>query len=265
MLYARSAYSRHDEPRYLGRTMTSDRAIPEFFDPNFRMVNIRECSEPIIQLWPGDRLRVYPAYHARGFVTADSAIRLRASVIDALRTASVKLPEGISILVYDGFRSLQTQKEIADRFAAVLANTPMTEDERALTVARFVAPLPATEVEYRSNPPPHCTGAAVDLGLVANDGTVIDLGADFDQFDGLAATTYYESVCSKGVCSAVDRARRDRRRILYWAMIGAGFAPNPAEYWHFEFGTKRAAAFHGQTMARYGAVAPWLKEETAVA
>src|SRR5262245_39701972 len=142
--------------------MTFDRPIAEFADPDTRMVNIRECGESIVRLQPRDRILIHPAYHARGFTTADPAIRLRIGVVHALVAASMELPKGLRIVVYDGLRSLQTQKEIADRFARALANTPMSDDERAATLARFVAPLPATEGEYRLAPPSHSTGAAVD-------------------------------------------------------------------------------------------------------
>lgn len=242
-----------------------DRPIPKFSDPDVRMVNIRECGEPIVRLRPRDRILIHPAYHARGFTTADSAICLRTGVVDALVTASMTLPRGLCIVVYDGLRSLQTQKEIADRFARAMADMPMSDDERATTISRFVAPLPATEEEYRAAPPAHSTGAAVDVGLAAVDGAFIDLGADFDQFDETAATNYYETVCWNGGYTPDDRARREHRRILYWAMIGAGFVGYPAEFWHFEIGTRRAAAFHGRITAKYGAIAPWPQEQAAVA
>lgn len=245
--------------------MKPDLPIPEFSDPDFRALKIDECHEQVIRLCPTDRVRVYPAYHARGFATSDSSIYLRTGVIDALRAVSVTLKKGMSIVVYDGLRSLLTQKEIADRFAAALATAPISDEERSSTISRFVAPMPATEDEYRLAPPSHSTGGALDVGLASADGSIIDLGADFDQFDETAATTYYEKVCRRSTCSGIDRARRDQRRILYWAMTGAGFAPYPAEYWHFELGTKRAAAFFKQPAARYGAVAPWPREYVVVA
>ena len=77
-------------------------------------------------------------------MTADPLIRLtdwrNRRIAGTLR---MTLPKGISIVVYDGLRSLQTQKEIADRFAAALTNTPMSDDDRAATISRFVTPLPA--------------------------------------------------------------------------------------------------------------------------
>lgn len=240
--------------------MMIDRPIPEFSDPDLQPVDIRECGEPILILRPCSRIHSFPAYHARGLTTADPSIRLRAGVIEALRRASIKLPRGMNIVVYDGLRSLETQKEIADRFAAMLADVPVQEEERAATISRFVAPLPVTQEDYRAAPPAHSTGAAVDVGLAGDDGVFVDLGADFDQFDETAATTYYERLCRKAVCSTEDRVRRDRRRILFWAMIDAGFAPYPAEYWHFELGTRRAAAFQGVATAKYGPIAPWPKK-----
>jgi zinc D-Ala-D-Ala dipeptidase len=243
--------------------MMFDRPIPDFSDQDVRLVDIRECSEPIIRLSPCDQFSIYPAYHRRGFTTADPSIYLRSGVIDALCAASTTLPKGMKLVIYDGFRSLETQKEIADRFASTLSKACMSDDERAATISRFVTPLPHTEEEYRSSPPAHSTGGAVDVGLVHSDGTSIDLGADFDQFDEIAATNYYEARCQNGACTGDDSAKRDRRRILYWAMISAGFVGYPAEFWHFEFGTRRAAAIHGGFIAKYGAIAPWPPKEAS--
>lgn len=178
----------------------------------------------------------------------------------ALIRASRSLPKEFSFVVFDGLRSLLTQQEIADRFRAALATTMITEEERSTTQARFVSPLPKSEAEYRLSPPPHSTGGAIDLGLADREGHVIDLGADFDQFEDIAACNHFEKACQTAVASPTDRARRDARRILYWAMVDAGFAPYEAECWHFELGTRRAAAFQGRSHAEYGPAAPWSRQ-----
>lgn len=47
-----------------------------------------------------------------------------------------------------------------------------------------------------------------------------------------------------------------RRRMLYWAMRGAGFSPYPWEYWHYELGTLVAAVYYGVPVAEHGAAVP---------
>lgn len=243
--------------------MHQTRPIPTLSDLDNRDVIIHECGEPMIKVDPVDRLKVCPAYFARGFATAGSSVYLRTGVVEVLHAATRTLPDNLCILIYDGFRSLETQKEIADRFAADLLDCPLSNELRAATISRFVSPLPGSEAEYHLAPPPHCTGAAVDVGLATVEGTLIDLGAEFDQFDDVAATAYYEGTFRR-IKSANDRTRRDMRRLLYWTMVRAGFAPYPDEYWHFELGTRRAAAFFGLPAAKYGGIATWPQGKVAM-
>ena len=44
-------------------------------------------------------------------------------------------------------------------------------------------------------------------------------------------------------------------------MIGAGFAPYGPEFWHFEYATQRASAFHGRLTADYGTAVLWKDTE----
>lgn len=92
------------------------------------------------------------------------------------------------------------------------------------------------------------------MTLADASGQPLDLGADFDQFDEIAWPTHFESL---GELSSKDRERRAFRRVLYWTMVDAGFAPYPWEYWHFEVGTRRAAAHRGETTASYGPALPF--------
>ena len=69
----------------------------------------------------------------------------------------------------------------------------------------------------------HSRGAAVDLGLVAKDGTPVPLPTGFDDFTE-AAHRKQALVGEGGV-----EARR-----LEQAMRAAGFVGMPTEWWHFD-------------------------------
>ncbi|HRC60705.1 MAG TPA: M15 family metallopeptidase [Candidatus Propionivibrio aalborgensis] len=219
-------------------------------------VAVDECGEDLCTLTTTAKICVAPAYHARGFTSAPNAVQVRTTVRDALHRAALGLPTGLFLLVWDGLRTLQTQREIAQRFAISL-RLCADEKERETLFQRYVSPLPKSLAQFTRQPPPHATGGAVDLSLCDADGNSLDLGAEFDQFDENAWLTWFEHRCSNPRSSRADNKRRRLRRILYWAMVGAGFAPYAWEYWHFELNTRAAAAFYHRDVAAYGPAVPW--------
>ncbi len=84
-------------------------------------------------------------------------------------------------------------------------------------------------------PPPHLTGATVDLTL-SFAGTPLALGTGFDDFTARAHADALED--EPGV-------ERDLRRLLLHAMHAAGFVVLDCEWWHFEHGTRYWAAITG--------------------
>jgi zinc D-Ala-D-Ala dipeptidase len=210
----------------------------------------------LVRLVENDRMRLTPAYHQRGFTTATNEIWVRAGVASALNSAAQSLPHNIYLLVWDGLRTLATQQEIIDCFMRSLAHLDPAQREE--TCRRYVSPLPKTQTTYQEAPPPHSTGGAVDVTLCGLDGTPFDLGADFDEFDDVAWLTFFETRSAQS--AAQSALHRNRRRILYWAMVGAGFAPYKWEFWHYELGTRRAVAAAGGREAVYAGVAPWPTE-----
>lgn len=86
------------------------------------------------------------------------------------------------------------------------------------------------------NPSLHNTGGAVDLSLVSEYGDSLDMGTDFDTFEETSWTDYFENKNSNLIA-------RENRRILYYAMLKAGFTNLTSEWWHYDYGTKFWAYF----------------------
>lgn len=219
-------------------------------------ISIVESGEPLVELKPDPRIHLSPAYYRLGYESAANKIWLRAGVRAALVRAATFLPSDRTLVVWDGLRSLATQRDIAERFQNSPSVRHLDSSCREATVSRYVAPPPADVREHHLAPSPHTTGGAVDLTLGDRRGRVLDLGARFDQFDEAAWLSYYERQDEPHL-SGRDRARRDHRRLLSFAMCQGGFVPYPFEYWHWEYGTRRAAAFHGQHSAPYGPAVPF--------
>ncbi len=69
----------------------------------------------------------------------------------------------------------------------------------------------------------HSRGAAIDLGIIAKDGSAVTLPTEFDDFTE-AAHRDHALAGEHGI-----EARR-----LEAAMTTAGFVPMPTEWWHFD-------------------------------
>ena len=54
---------------------------------------------------------------------------------------------------------------------------------------------------------------------------------------------------------------RENRRILYYAMIEAGFTNLPSEWWHYEYGTKFWSYFKGRPALYKGIIDIKLPEQ----
>lgn len=233
----------------------AERPIPAgMAEPPLDGIPIHESGDPVVTVPAGNGIHIAPAYHARGITSAPNEVRLRGRVLDALRDVVAALPDGIDLLIWDGLRSLETQREIVERFRAQSPLRPGHDEE----VALYLALPPASEEAFQRHPPPHSTGGAVDLTLCNRAGRPLDLGADFDQFDEAAWVDHYESdrpVQPSG--SSTDEIRR-YRRFLFWSMLNEGFAPYPLEYWHYELGTTLTAAWYGHSVADYGPAVPWV-------
>ena len=193
-----------------------------------------------------DGLWVSPAYAGLGYAAALEDVYLRPEVAGRLLLACQSLaPEGLGLLVLDGWRSLALQKALYQDYREQLADASgLSGEELAELVARFV-----TDPERQTAPPAHATGGAVDLTLCdAASGTPLDLGGAFDELTERSEPGYYDRATD-----ACGRRYAGLRRLLDEAMTGAGFVRLATEWWHFEYGTRLWSERRG-TAVRFGAV-----------
>lgn len=175
-------------------------------------------------------LMTIPAYLLGGWVHARPDQWLRTEVHDRLGAAAESLPDGFGLAVLDAWRPLELQVEL---YAAAMADPRVPPELIA---------EPSTDP---CAPPSHLTGGAVDCTLTLG-GVPLALGTGFDDLTPLAHI---------GGIEAAPGPERELRRLLYWTMHRHGFVVFHAEWWHFEFGTRRWAAITGEP-ARYGPTAP---------
>jgi zinc D-Ala-D-Ala dipeptidase len=228
------------------RPVSGARPIPALRGiDGWREVAIEAVPEPLVAVDDvGGRVLQDPQYHARGLPGTIPDCLVREGIAERLARAAASLPDGLTLVVWDGYRSLETQAALYDGFVARLdAEHPGWPRERLeWEAARYVTP-PLARPE---SPPPHLTGGAVDLTLGDGDGRPLDLGTPFDAF-----------VPEAGALALEDRpgGARELRRTLFWAMAGQGFTVYAEEWWHFDLGDQFWGVIR-ERPARYAAADP---------
>ena len=88
--------------------------------------------------------------------------------------------------------------------------------------------------QYVANPQTgsiHNYGCAIDLTVVDETGTPLNMGTDYDNFTRLAHIDIEGELLSEGLLSETQIANR---KILRDVMTEAGFGTISSEWWHFD-------------------------------
>lgn len=92
--------------------------------------------------------------------------------------------------------------------------------------------------EYFANPERgsiHSYGMAVDVTLLAPDGTEADMGSGFDEMSLASHPALHAEHLASGRLSAAQVAERE---CLAQALMQGGFCGIPNEWWHFDHGDR---------------------------
>lgn len=204
-------------------------ALPQLPDlPKGAVPRITENGEALMDVEDAG-LRCLHSYAADGWPGASTRSMLRPQVVDRLTHAERLLPDGFTLAIFDGYRTLETQRALFHRFYGPESTLP---------------PGYVADPNDRAVPPPHSTGAAVDLTLAWDD-KPLALGTWFDEFTPLAATAALENDPAWAVEASL-------RRILHAALRATGFATLSSEWWHVSYGDQQWAHQYHQPHAIYG-------------
>lgn len=180
----------------------------------------------------------YP--YCRKIPKACEALLTRRSVAEKLIQVNDTLrPYGVEVLVIDGYRPVELQRFFWDLFynkaKAELKNP--TDEECTKMAGQFWSDPRKFDRADPSTWPTHATGGAVDLTLcrIASREQVY-MGGVYDDVTEVTHTRYYELLPDIGSLS--HRLARQHRRLLFWAMVEAGFANYSLEWWHYDYGTQ---------------------------
>ncbi|WFE44847.1 M15 family metallopeptidase [Verrucosispora sp. WMMD1129] len=206
-------------------------------DPRVAAVPGVDDGEPLVDLRDLPELRL----DSRAADPAGAYARLRQPVVDRLLTAQRALPDGLRLLIVEGYRPYQAQLDIFTGYQEELrrAHPDWSPERLYRETTKFVSPVEVA---------PHSTGGAVDLTLCTADGVELDMGTPVD-----ATPEASDNACFTAASSIGPEARR-HRQIMVAALRGAGLVNYPTEWWHWSYGDRYWALLTGAPHTRYGPV-----------
>ncbi len=225
----------------------------------YQQILIQECGEPLIAI-PLDKFSVEtpPPYEKLGANYGDkSPYFLRQGVLEALIKAQNyldTLKKGWKIKVFDAYRPLQVQQFMVDyTFDLLLTEKGLKLDTLSLETKQKiwdeVYKFWAIPSDNPNTPPPHSTGAAIDVCLVNNQGRIVNMGGEIDEVSEISYPNFYANTNNLN-----EKIYHENRVLLNQVMEYAGFLRHPNEWWHFSQGDQLWAWLSNQTSARYGRV-----------
>lgn len=226
----------------------------------YQKIAIAECHESLVEI-PELFARVTPHPYAKlGAPYGDrSPFFVRQGILDRLLIADAHLQTlqpRWKIQIFDAYRPVAVQQFMVDYTLKELVNAngldletlPSTQrEEFQQRVYQFWA-MPNLDP---ATPPPHSTGAAIDVTLIDENGTAIDMGSEIDEISPKSFPNHYADS---------DLPFHRHREILADSMISAGFKRHWNEWWHFSYGDQIWAWLTNQdepganAIAKYGRV-----------
>ena len=235
-------------------------------------LKINECNEPLVVI-PESIFRLTPhPYMSLGapYLTGLDPWVLRQSVLKRLKQAQQNLfdiTSDIQLALFDAWRPISVQKfmfnyTIEETCRSRGINIDDISNKEDITdvieeVGRFWAKPSCNPL----TPPPHSTGAAIDLTLADMTGHPLDLGGEIDFIGPESSPDFYKKD-SLGMPCSKHQVFHNRRSLLFSVMEQAGFVQHPNEWWHFSYGDQLWASTSNQGIPIYGAALEVSKDIT---
>lgn len=231
----------------------------------YQQIPILECGEPLVAI-PLEMFAVespHPYQHLGATYGERSPYHLRQSVLDSLLQAQAQLQlrhPGWRIQIFDAYRPVAVQQFMVDyTFAEAIRAQGLTPDQLSEAQRRVIWEqvyqiwaVPSLEA---ATPPPHSTGAAVDVTLVDDTGKTVNMGSLIDELSARSHPDYFANSAEP-----VDQQYHTHRQLLWDVMRSAGFQRHSGEWWHFCLGDQMWAWLTNQensgnlVVAHYGFV-----------
>ena len=207
----------------------------------YQQVPIVECGEKLLPI----PLEIFGVENPHPYVklgapyNLGSPYFLRETVLSKLKEAQNLLQISHptwQIQIFDAYRPIAVQQFMVDyAFKSIVQANNLTSD--LLTSAKRAEIL---EQVYQfwavpsldpATPPPHSTGAAIDITLTTIYGEIVDMGSPIDEISERSHPNYFGN-------STDDQGKKyhKNRQILAGVMKKVGFQQHLNEWWHFSYG-----------------------------
>ena len=226
-------------------------------------VPIAECGEELVRLKPFFYCLEPHPYLSLGapYGEFEDPWRLRKDVfrrlVDAQNQLKAENPD-LCLAIFDAWRPIPVQAYMVDYAISEQCNKRGFDrnDQRnqiaLIAVEESVKEFWAIPSTDGSNPPPHSTGAAVDLTIADFNRVALDMGGRIDEIGSISFPNYYLMTSEDDPNANVWHRRR---AFLANVMLNAGFIQHPNEWWHFSYGDQLWAWKSNSSAAIYGALA----------
>ena len=235
-------------------------------------IKINECNEPLISI-PQAFYRLTPhPYMALGapYLDGEDPWVLRKSVLQRLIEAQQNLAEinpHLQLALFDAWRPLSVQEFMVNYTIQETCKSrgiDINDHSEKGTISEIIDEVGrfwAKPTSDPSTPPPHSTGAAIDLTLADMSGNPLDLGGEIDFIGAKSRPDFYEKYSLRTPASKY-KVFHNRRSLLCSIMEQAGFVQHPNEWWHFSYGDQLWSWFSNEGNAIYGAACEESKDIT---
>lgn len=198
-------------------------------DKKEQMVEIRETKRLKIDL-------VKKQYITSFFV--------RKTVAEKLQKVSEILPEGINLVLIEGYRTLKSQQESWDKkFQKLKSENPNWTNDEVEKQVRLVIAKPTPLANH------HC-GGAIDVTLAYEDGNLLDMGTPYPS--EAMSNEWYKKF--QMLSDEISDKQKLNRKILRDAMETQDFVWYPGEWWHYCWGDRMWAVYSSQKECFYGPI-----------
>jgi D-alanyl-D-alanine dipeptidase len=229
----------------------------------YQKIPIQECHEPLVPI-PLEQFAVespHPYVKLGVDYQGKSPYYLRQGVLNALQAAQKSLQQnypGWRISIFDAYRPIAVQQFMVDyTFQSLLRERKLNllelSSQQQEQLWQEVYQFWAVPSDNPATPPPHSTGAAIDITLVNARGEIIDMGSPIDEVSARSHPYHYQNPQTPA-----EKRYHQNREILNQAMTSKGFCRHPKEWWHFSLGDQIWALQYNQKhpespiTARYG-------------
>lgn len=216
----------------------------------YLQVPIQECGEPLVPIPSQQFILQQPHLYQRLGATYNgtSPFQLRRGVLDRLLQAQVNLQQRHAdwhIQIFDAYRPVAVQQFMVEYTLAATAQAQGLQPERLTEVQRRgileqVYQIWAVPNLDPAMPPPHSTGAAVDVTLVNAAGQEVFMGSPIDELSARSQPDYFAAIALDPTLEQQERdaaqVADQHRQLLQDVMGSANFQRHPTEWWHFSFG-----------------------------